>query len=70
MLLGVPVVASKIKVFEEISKNLTFFSNEEELYNIIIDLITKPIQRSESLREEALLHSTDDSFGKTLRKAI
>ena len=70
MLMGVPVIASNIDVFKEISNDLIFFNNEFDLLEKTIKLSQKPTVRFEDLRKKALGFSKDDDFVISLRSII
>ena len=70
MLMGVPVIASNIDVFKEISNDLIFFNNEFDLLEKTIELSEKPILRFEDLRNKALGFSKDDDFVFSLKSIL
>ena len=70
MLMGVPVIASNIDVFKEISSDLIFFNNEIDLLEKTIELSQKPTVRFEDLRKKALSFSKDDDFLVSLKSII
>ena len=70
MLMGVPVIASNIDVFKEISNDLIFFNNEFDLLEKTIELSQKPTVRFENLRNIALGFSKDDDFVVSMRSIL
>ena len=70
MLMGVPVIASNIDVFKEISNDLIFFNNEFDLAEKTIELSQQPTLRFEDLRNKALGFSKDDAFVVSLKSIL
>lgn len=70
MLMGVPVIASNIEVFKEISNDLIFFNNELDLLEKTMKFSQKPTVRFNQLRKKALGFAKDDAFVVSLKSIL